>query len=247
VGVARAEPATAAADLSETTVVSALPLGVTVKVYDVPLVSPVTVQCCAPVGAVVVLITVQVKLPGVEVTVYVEATPSAVKFTRTEPLGALPIVGVARAETVVIELDAPEAVEVPPLVGVTMKVYAVPLASPVTVQLCAPVGTVVVLETAQLNEPAPEAFVTVYVAATPSATKETNTAPVPAFATVGVARLAVIVMLGAVAADTVVRPVAFPLAKTVKLITSPVVRPVKVTLCVPAVTGVLPPAPRVLV
>jgi hypothetical protein len=233
--------------LAETTVVVPLPLGVTVKVYDVPLVSPVTVQCCAPVGAVVVLITVQVKLPGVEVTTYVEATPSAVKFTTTEPLAAVPIVGVARAETVVTAADASEAPEVPPLLGVTLKVYAVALASPVTVQLCAPVGTVWVLATTQVLAPMvpPEAFDTVYVVAAPSATNETVTAPVPALATVGVARRLFIVTEFD-AADTVVRPVPLPLAKTVALTMSLLVRPVKVTLCVPAATAVVPPTPTVL-
>jgi hypothetical protein len=111
----------------------------------------------------VVLITVQVKLPGVEVTTYVEATPSAWKFTTTDPLAAVPIVGVARAETVVTAFDAAEMPEVPPLLGVTVKVYAVALASPVTVQLWAPVGGTEVLATTQVLAPGvpPEAFDTV--------------------------------------------------------------------------------------
>jgi hypothetical protein len=46
-----------------------LPLGVTVKVYAVVAARPVTVQFWAPVGAVVVLTTVHVKLPGFDVTV----------------------------------------------------------------------------------------------------------------------------------------------------------------------------------
>jgi hypothetical protein len=111
------------------------------------------------------------------------------------------------------------------------------------------VGTVVVLEIVQVNAPTvpPDAFDTVYVAATPSATKETNTAPVPEFATDGVARALDTVRLGLDAADVVVKPVPLPLAVTVKLMTSPVVSPVKVRLCGPAATAVLPPAPRVLV
>jgi hypothetical protein len=197
------------------------------------------------------LITVQVKLPGVEVTVYVEATPSAVKFTTTEPLAAVPIVGVARAETVVTAFDAAEAPEVPPLLGVTMKVYAVALASPVTVQLCAPVGGVEVLATTQVLAPGvpPEAFDTVYVVAAPSATNETVTAPVPAFATVGVPRALLITTAFETGDDTEVKPVPLPLAKTVKSTLSPVVRPVKVTLCVPAATAAAPVAtePMVLV
>jgi hypothetical protein len=38
-----------------------LPLGVTVKVYCVPVVSPVTVHDCLPVGGVVELMTVHVR------------------------------------------------------------------------------------------------------------------------------------------------------------------------------------------
>ena len=69
VGVARAASGMAAAEAAETKVVVPLPLGVTVKVYDVPLVSPDTVQFWGPTGGVTVLTTLQVKFPGVEVTV----------------------------------------------------------------------------------------------------------------------------------------------------------------------------------
>jgi hypothetical protein len=58
-----------AAEAGDTKEVVLLPLGVTVKVYDVPLVSPDTVQLCDPVGAVVLLAKVQVRPPGDEVTV----------------------------------------------------------------------------------------------------------------------------------------------------------------------------------
>ncbi len=52
----------AAADGLEAALVPSPLVAVTTKVYDVPLVSPDTVQLVAPV-------VVQVKLPGVEVTV----------------------------------------------------------------------------------------------------------------------------------------------------------------------------------
>jgi len=50
VGVARGAPGTTALDAADARVVVPLPLGVTVKVYDVPLVNPDTVQCCDPLG-----------------------------------------------------------------------------------------------------------------------------------------------------------------------------------------------------
>ena len=114
-----------------------LPVGVTVKVYAVALLSPVTVQLCAPVGAVVVLATEHPLLDGLEVTVNVEEVPSAVKLTVTEPAPALATVGVASAFEGVTELEAAEVtVEVIPLpLGVTLNVYAVPAVKPVTVQL----------------------------------------------------------------------------------------------------------------
>jgi hypothetical protein len=64
VGVARAFVGVAEADAAEMVDVVLLPLGVTVKVYAVRLVSPVTLQLCAPVGAVVVFATTHVG-PGV--------------------------------------------------------------------------------------------------------------------------------------------------------------------------------------
>jgi hypothetical protein len=121
-----------------------LPLGVTVKVYASPLVNPVTVQDCATVfdGGVVLLATVQVPLAAVptvdaEATVYVEATPSAAKVTRTAPLPAKATVGVAKGVIPgAIDEDAAETVDaVEPPEGVTVNVYDVPFVSPVTVQL----------------------------------------------------------------------------------------------------------------
>jgi hypothetical protein len=160
VGVARAAPGIAAGEASEAKVVVLLPLGVTMNVYDVPLVRPVTVQFCAPVGAVTVLTTVQVKLPGVDVTVYVEATPSATNATFTVPLPLDPMVGVAKAAKVVTDVDAVDREDVVLLpVGLTWKVYAVPAVSPVTVQFCDPVGAVTVLTTVQVKPPGVEVTV----------------------------------------------------------------------------------------
>jgi hypothetical protein len=65
-------------------------------------------------------------------TVYVVATPSAVKKITAEPVPALIAFGVARAAPGIIEAvgDASEVVLLP--LGVTVKVYVVPLVSPLT-------------------------------------------------------------------------------------------------------------------
>ena len=114
------------------------------------------------------LATKQVNEPGDEVTVYVEATPSATKLTLTAPAPALATVGVASAPVGVTAVEAGDdvvdVVEFP--VGFTVKVYGVPVVNPPTVQLCVPVGAVVD-ETEQVNPPGDE--VTVYVEAIPSA------------------------------------------------------------------------------
>jgi hypothetical protein len=68
------------------------------------------------------------------------------------PVPAFATVGVARAAVGVIEADAADIDEVVLLPdGVTVKVYAVALVSPVTLQLCAPVGAVVVFATVQVG------------------------------------------------------------------------------------------------
>ena len=109
-------------------------VAVTVKVYAVPLVNPVTV-----IGEDV---PVAVMPPGEEVTVYpaIAAPPvfdGAVKLTVALPLLPLAemLVGAPGAIGAgVTEDDAVEAGPVPiALVAVTVKVYAVPLVSPVTV------------------------------------------------------------------------------------------------------------------
>jgi hypothetical protein len=60
-------PGIAALDAADTVEVVLPPDGVTTKVYDVPLVSPDTVQFCDPVSNGDVTLKVQVKPPGVEV------------------------------------------------------------------------------------------------------------------------------------------------------------------------------------
>jgi hypothetical protein len=67
------------------------------------------------------------------------------------------------------------------------------LVNPETVQVCAPVGAVVLFVTTQVDSSAPtsvDSEVTVYVKATPSATNETAIAPLAEYATVGVANAA---------------------------------------------------------
>ena len=176
------------ADARDTSEAVPLPVGVTVKVYNVPLVRPLTVQCCGPAGGVVLLTTVQVRPSGELVTVYVEAMPSGVNETTTAPLADQATVGVASGDVPAVSaVDGPDTVDVVPLPeGVTVNVYDTPLVRPVTVQLCAPVGGVVVLMMKQLP-PAGE-LVTVYRVAVPSATKLTLMAPVPALPVVGVAK-----------------------------------------------------------
>jgi hypothetical protein len=123
VAVVIADTVLTAVDDAETDEPVLLPDGVTVKVYDVPLARPVTVQFWLPVGGVVVFATVHVKLPGVEVTVYNVAVPSAVKVTFMAPEPAVVATGVARAAVGTTALDAGETVEVsPPPLGVTLKV-----------------------------------------------------------------------------------------------------------------------------
>ena len=78
------------------------------------------------------------------------------------------------AVTVVTAVEAAETVDprpsaAPLVVGVTLYVYAVLPRSPVTVQLCEPVGTVVVFATT--HEKVPGVEFTVYVVAEPSAVK----------------------------------------------------------------------------
>jgi hypothetical protein len=107
-----------------------------------------------------VLATTQWKLPGVDVTVYVEATPSATNETVAAAEPAVTAVGVARAAPGIAAAEAAETTEVvPPPLGVTVKVYDVPFVRPVTVQFCEPVGTVVVFTTVQVALPGVEVTV----------------------------------------------------------------------------------------
>jgi hypothetical protein len=111
-------------------------VAVTVKVYDVPTVSPVTVA-----GLLVGVTPVQPPHAGDGITVYpVIADPlavGAVQLTVTVPVllaVALTAVGAPGTAMSVWLAEAAEAVPVPiPLVAVTVKVYPVPMVSPVTV------------------------------------------------------------------------------------------------------------------
>ena len=114
-------------------------VAVTVNVYAVPLVRPVTVQLVA---------VVQVLVPpvGLEVTAYpVMALPplltGAVQDTTACPLPGAAVTsvgapGVVLGVTAVLGLDA--ALVPAMFVAVTVKVYAVPLVRPVTVQVVPP-------------------------------------------------------------------------------------------------------------
>jgi len=229
VGVAKAASVVTDVDGPDTVDVVPLPLGVTVKVYDVPLVSPDTVQCCEPVGTGKESLTTHVTPPGFEVTVYVEATPSALKVTVTVPRPASTAVGVARTAVGVTASEAPDTVEYTPApLGVTVKVYDVPLVSPATVQCCEPVGIEEELRTTHVTPPGIE--VTVYVEATPSAVKVTVEVVLPTEA-VGVARGAPGITAVDAADARVVVPL--PLGVTVKVYDVPLVSPETVQFSAP--------------
>ena len=128
------------------------------KVYESPFVRPETVQVCAPLGGVVLLMKVHVDSAAfarvdADETVYVVATPSAVKETTAAPVPPKETVGVANGVTPgAIELEFADTVldVLDEIVGITVNVYDTPLVRPVTTQLCVPVGTVVVLATVQV-------------------------------------------------------------------------------------------------
>jgi hypothetical protein len=104
-----------------------------------------------PVGGVM-FATVQVPPEELAVTVYDVATPSATKVAATvcAPLSAT--VGGASAVPVVYVPDAALTPAVSPLpVGVTVKVYPVVSARPVTMQCWVPVGGVTVFATEQVK------------------------------------------------------------------------------------------------
>ena len=168
------------------------------------------------------------------------AVPSAVKVTFTEVELALVTVGCAIAVNVVTAVEAAETIEpkpsvVPLVVGVTLYWYAVLGESPVTVQLCVPVGTVVVFATT--HEKLPEVAFTVYVVAEPSAVKVIFCDPDPAFATVGVASAPDGVTSGLDASEITDASLP-PEAVTLKAYPVPFVSPVTVQLCVVFAAGV---------
>jgi hypothetical protein len=109
-------------------------VAVTVNVYEVPSVSPVTVMVPA-------VDAVAVKPPGVDVAVYVlivepPLDAGAVNATVADvgPAAATaPIVGAPGTVTGVTGVDGADAAEVPPvLVAVAVNVYSVPFDRPVT-------------------------------------------------------------------------------------------------------------------
>jgi hypothetical protein len=107
-------------------------VAVTVNVYAVPFVSPVTVQ--------LVVADVQVRFPGDDVTVYnvIAAPPLVAGADHETATWALPLVPVALVGTPgivagVTAADEAEIADVPTsFVAVTVKVYEVPFARPVT-------------------------------------------------------------------------------------------------------------------
>jgi hypothetical protein len=108
-------------------------VAVTVNVYVVPFVKPVTVKGETP--------PVAVNPPGLDVTVYEviaepPSLPGGVKVTVASPLPrvAVPIVGAPGTLAGTTELLVEEAILVPiAFVAVTVKVYVTPLVKPVTV------------------------------------------------------------------------------------------------------------------
>jgi hypothetical protein len=115
-------------------------VAVTLNVYEVPLVRPVTTQVVSPV--------VRHVLPsGVETTVYREITApllagavhDTVDWVDSSDVAETPV-GAPGTVDGVAEFDATEAALVPALfVAVTVNVYAVPFVRPDTVQVVAPV------------------------------------------------------------------------------------------------------------
>ena len=170
-----------------------------------------------------------------ELTVYVEATPSATNETATAPVPANATVGVANAVVPgVIAVDLPEMVDEPPPLGVTVNSYCVPFVNPVTVQLCDPVGAVsaaTVQPSTAVVKAEPMYELTAYEVAEPSAVNVTLIAPLPAFATVGVPR----VVVGVIAADRpdAVDVVELPVGDTVNSYCVLFDSPVTVQLCEP--------------
>ena len=111
------------------------------NVYGVPFVRPLTVHEVAG------LVTVQLRLPGVEVTVYEAGVPPVPAATVTvadpSPPTAVGAGGVPGAATGLIELEADDPLDVPAaFVAVAENVYGVPVVRPVTVQEVAGLVTV---------------------------------------------------------------------------------------------------------
>jgi hypothetical protein len=121
-----------ALEVSEGAPVPTAFVAVTVNLYEVPLVRPVTV--------IGVVAPVPVKLPGCEVTVYEviglpPLLPGAAKETEACALPPVAVAAVGASGTVagVTAEEAEEAEPVPTLlVAVTVKVYDVPLVRPET-------------------------------------------------------------------------------------------------------------------
>ena len=124
--------------------VPAAVVAVAENVYGVPFVRPVTVHEVAG------LVTVQVRLPGVEVTVYEAGAPpvpaATVTVAEPSPPTAVGVGGVPGAAIGLTLFDADDPLEVPPaLAAVAENVYGVPVVRPVTVQEVAGLVTVQVL------------------------------------------------------------------------------------------------------
>jgi hypothetical protein len=158
----RAAVVVRSADSADTVEDVLLPLGVTKNSYAVARASPVTVQCCVPVGGVTVLTTVQLKAVATSTstasvnafTVYVVATESAVNETRIEVAPAFASVTPPMAIPGIKAAEAEDTVEVvPPPLGVTVKVYDVPFVIPATTQDCAPAPIGVRLARVQVKLP----------------------------------------------------------------------------------------------
>jgi hypothetical protein len=100
VGVPIAAPKTSGAEAGETVEVVLFPLGVTMKVYDVPAARPEMLQCCVP-AATGVPVTLQVcplkAVPISAAATYEYATPSEVNVIVAVPAPSCTAVGADNA------------------------------------------------------------------------------------------------------------------------------------------------------
>ncbi len=239
VGASGSVAGVTAADAVEAVLVPALFVAVTVNVYAVPFVRPVTVQDSAPDNHP------QVWLPELAVTVYAvivdpPVLAGALHDTTTCVLPRTPdtLVGAPGTVAGVTAADGVEALLVPKLfVAVTVNVYAVPFVRPVTVQESA--------SDDHEQVPPPELAVTVYakITAPPvlaGALHDTTTSVLPRTPLTPVGAPGVPGVTAADAVEALLVPTLF-VAVTVNVYAVPFVRPVTVQESAPSDHEHVPP------